>query len=73
MTTDPEIVRYCREIDARLDLVLSDLRDINSRMISVAERFDVVNRRLDHTDDRLSRIERHLLSAKLSGGPLTKD
>lgn len=73
MTTDPEIVRYCREIDAKLDLVLSDLRDINSRMILVAERFDVVSRRLDHTDNRLGRIERHLLGAKLSGGPLTKD
>lgn len=62
MTTEPDnvVLIILRRLDAKVDRVIDDLRDIKTRMTAVEEAVNGVNRRLDRHDARLDRIERRL-------------
>ena len=62
MTTEPDnvVLLLLRRLDAKVDRVIDDLRDIKTRMTAVEEAVSGVNRRLDRHDARLDRIERRL-------------
>lgn len=55
---DSIILRYLREIDAKMDLVRADVHDVKVRMTHVEEGLAGVHRRLDRVDERLDRLER---------------
>lgn len=60
--TEPDsiILAYLRKIDAKLDLVIADVRDLKIRMTAVEESIAGVQRRIDRVEGRLERIERRL-------------
>lgn len=62
MTDGPDsiVLRYLREIDAKLDLVRADVHDLKVRMTHVEEGLAGVHRRLDRNDERLDRIEKRI-------------
>lgn len=68
MTDGPDsiVLRYLREIDAKLDLVRADVHDIKVRMTHVEEGLAGVHRRLDRNDERLDRIEKRMGLAEAS-------
>ena len=49
-----------RRIDAKLDRVIEDVRDLKVRMTAVEEAVVGVNRRLDRIEARIDRIEQRL-------------
>jgi archaellum component FlaC len=49
-----------RRIDARMDRLENDMRDVKVRLTSVEMGLATVNSRLDRMEDRLQRIERRL-------------
>ena len=60
--SEPEslVLRYLRQIDQKVDLLVEDMRDMKIRMSSMEQNMTVVQRRLDRFDDRYDRIERRL-------------
>jgi predicted nuclease with TOPRIM domain len=62
MAEEPDnlVLQMLRRMDAKLDRVGEDIRDLKVRMSSLEENAAVVNRRLDRIEDRLDRIEKRL-------------
>jgi len=62
MAEEPDnlVLKMLRRMDAKLDRVGEDIRDLKVRMSSLEENAAVVNRRLDRIEDRLDRIEKRL-------------
>jgi chromosome segregation ATPase len=76
MSDEPDniVLRYLRRIDARMDDLVADLKDVKGRLISLGEqvsllrsemgtmRADMVRleHRIDRMDERLRRIETRL-------------
>jgi archaellum component FlaC len=69
MADEPDnlVLVMLRRIDAKLDRVIEDVRDLKVRMTNVEERLGAVemsiagiNRRIDRIELRLDRIERRL-------------
>lgn len=58
--TDIVVLEILKRIQARMDLMASDIGDIKVRVKAVEGAMAGVNRRLDRTDERLDRIERRL-------------
>lgn len=60
--TEPDsiILRYLREIDAKVDLLRGDVHDLKVRMTHVEEGLAGVNRRLDRVDERMDRLEKRV-------------
>ncbi len=69
MADEPDnlVLQMLRRIDAKLDRVIEDVRDLKMRMTHVEEGLAGVNRRLDRLEMRVDRIERRL---ELAGAPL---
>jgi hypothetical protein len=61
MSDGPEslVLRFMRQVEARLDRVIDDLADIKVRVMNVEENLVVLNRRAYQTDLRIERIERN--------------
>ncbi|WP_439541819.1 hypothetical protein [Hyphomicrobium sp.] len=55
---DNIILRYLREIDAKLDLVRADVHDLKVRMSHVEEGIGGINRRIDRLEARMDRLEK---------------
>jgi archaellum component FlaC len=64
---DRLVLRFMRQVDAKLDRVIDDLGDIKIRVTNVEENLAPLNRRVDRMDLRMERIERRLALAE-SGG-----
>lgn len=62
MTDAPDnlTLRYLRQIDAKIDRVVDDLRDLKVRATLLEEGLAGANRRLDRVELRLDRIEKRL-------------
>ena len=58
--SDSLILRFMRQVDAKLDRVIDDLGDIKVRVTNVEENLAALNRRVDRMDLRMERIERRL-------------
>ena len=54
------VLRFMRQVDAKLDRVIDDLADIKVRVTNVEENLVALNRRVDRMDLRIERIERRL-------------
>jgi DNA repair ATPase RecN len=57
---DSLVLRFIRQVDAKLDRVIDDLGDIKVRVTNVEENLAALNRRADRMDLRMERIERRL-------------
>jgi archaellum component FlaC len=57
---DNLVLEMLRRMDAKVDRVIDDLRDIKGRMTGVEAGLASVQRRIDRIEDRLDRIERRL-------------
>lgn len=57
---DSLVLRFMRQVDAKLDRVIDDLADIKVRVTNVEENLVALNRRVDRMDLRIERIERRL-------------
>ncbi len=57
---DSLVLRFMRQVDAKLDRVIDDLADIKVRVTNVEENLVALNRRADRMDLRIERIERRL-------------
>lgn len=57
---DSLVLRFMRQVDAKLDRVIDDLGDIKVRVTNVEENLVALNRRADRMDLRIERIERRL-------------
>jgi hypothetical protein len=57
---DSLVLRFMRQVDAKLDRVIDDLGDIKVRVTNVEENLAALNRRVDRMDLRMERIERRL-------------
>jgi hypothetical protein len=64
---DNLVLRFMRQVDAKLDRVIDDLSDIKVRVTNVEENLVALNRRVDRIDLRVERIERRF---DLVGGPV---
>ena len=62
MTEEPEniVLVMLRRIDAKIDRVADDVRDLKVRQTATEEALAGVNRRLDRLDMRVERIEKRL-------------
>ena len=62
MADEPDniILQYLRRIDAKVDHLADDVRDLKVRMTAVEEGLAGVHRRIDRVENRLDRIERRL-------------
>jgi predicted nuclease with TOPRIM domain len=62
MTDEPDnlVLQYLRRLDAKVDRVIDDMRDVKVRLTGVEEGLAGVNRRIDRVESRLDRIERRL-------------
>lgn len=54
------VLRFMRQVVAKLDRVIGDLGDLKVRVTNVEENLVALNRRVDRMDLRLERIERRL-------------
>jgi archaellum component FlaC len=57
---DSLVLRFIRQVDAKLDRVIDDLGDIKVRVTNVEENLATLNRRVDRMDLRMERIEGRL-------------
>ena len=57
---DSLVLRFMRQVDAKLDRVIDDLGDIKVRVTNVEENLAALDRRVDRMDLRIERIERRL-------------
>ncbi|WP_428484836.1 hypothetical protein [Rhodopila sp.] len=57
---DSLVLRFMRQVDAKLNRMIDDLGDLKVRVINVEEHLVALNRRVDRMDLRMERIERHL-------------
>ena len=57
---DSLVLRFMRQVDAKLDRVIDGLADIKVRVTNVEENLDSLNRRMDRIGLRVERIERRL-------------
>jgi archaellum component FlaC len=62
MTEEPEniVLVMLRRIDAKIDRIADDVRDLKIRQTATEEALAGVNRRLDRLDVRVERIEKRL-------------
>ena len=62
MTEEPEniVLVMLRRIDAKIDRMADDVRDLKIRQTATEEALAGVNRRLDRLDVRVERIEKRL-------------
>ena len=62
MSDEPDnlILRYLRRLDAKLDRVIDDLRDLSRQVGVPTDRLSNIDVRLERTEIRLGRIERRL-------------
>jgi hypothetical protein len=60
MSDAPEslVLRYLRSIDAKVDRIGDDVRELKGRVGALEERYASVSRRLDSIELRMERIER---------------
>jgi archaellum component FlaC len=71
MADEPDnlVLVILRRLDAKMDRVIDDLRDVKVRLTSVKEGLNVVQRRIDRLEDRVEHIERRLdLSGPMTPG-----
>ena len=54
------VLRYLRQIDAKVDRLSEDMRDVKHRLSTLEETVAGQSRRMDRVEDRLDRIERRL-------------
>jgi predicted nuclease with TOPRIM domain len=54
------VLQYLRRMDAKLDRLMEDVRDLKVRMSMVEEGLALLNRRMDRFEQRLDRIEKRL-------------
>ena len=64
---DSLVLRFMRQVDAKLDRVIDDLADIKVRVTNVEENLVALNRRADRMDLRVERIERRLGLTEAAG------
>jgi len=57
---DNIVLRFMRQVDAKLDRVIDDLADIKVRVTNIEENLVALNRRMDRMELRAERIERRL-------------
>ena len=57
---DNPILTYLRRIDAKVDRLTDDVRDLKIRMTGVEEAVVGLQRRMDRPEARVERIERRL-------------
>ncbi len=57
---DNLVLDYLRRIDAKVDRVIDDMRDIKFRVTNLEEGQAGIQRRFDRVEARLDRIERRL-------------
>ena len=55
------VLELLREMRNKLDDISGDLHDVKVRTTSIEEGLAGVNRRLDRNDERLERIDKHLI------------
>jgi predicted nucleic acid-binding Zn-ribbon protein len=62
MADEPDnlVLTYLRRIDAKVDRLTDDVRDLKIRMTAVEEAVVGVQRRMDRFEARLDRVERRL-------------
>jgi archaellum component FlaC len=62
MTDEPDniVLVLLRRMDAKLDRIGDDLRDLKTRVTGTEEAIAGVNRRLDRLEARVERIEKRL-------------
>jgi predicted nucleic acid-binding Zn-ribbon protein len=62
MTDEPDnlVLQYLRRIDAKVDRLGDEVRDIKVRLTAVEEAVVGVHRRIDRLEMRVERIERRL-------------
>ena len=58
MSDGPDVLRFMRQVDAKLDRVIDDLGEIKVRVTNVEQNLAALNRRVDRMDLRMERIER---------------
>jgi hypothetical protein len=61
------VLRFMRQVDAKLDRVIDDLADIKVRVTNVEENLVALNRRADRMDLRVERIEPRLGLTEAAG------
>ncbi len=57
---DSLVLRQLRAMDAKLDRIGDDVREMNGRLSALEQQYANVQRRMDRVDDRLDRIENRL-------------
>ena len=62
MAEEPDniVSQYLRRIDAKVDRISDDMRDIKVRLTAVDEGLAGVQRRIDRLENRVDRIEHRL-------------
>ena len=60
MADEPDNVVFVRRIDAKLDRVSDEMRDLKVRATATEEAIAGVNCRLDRLETRIERIEKRL-------------
>ncbi len=70
---DSLVLRFMRQVDAKLDRVIDDLADIKVRVTNVEENLVALNRRVDRMDLRIERIERRLDLTEINRLTLIRD
>jgi hypothetical protein len=61
------VLRFMRQVDAKLDRIIDDLADVKVRVTNVEENLVALNRRADRMDLRVERIERRLGLTEMAG------
>ena len=57
---DRAVLRYLRRIDAHVDGLRQDMREVNTRLGLLEQRYAVTSSRIDRVETRLDRIEKRL-------------
>ena len=56
---DLQVLEYLKSMDARLDVVLSEMGGLKQRMANIVEGLETLGARMDDADVRFRRIEQH--------------
>lgn len=56
---EQRVLEYLTKMDARLDVVLSEMGELKQRMANIVEGLETLGARMDDADVRLRRIEQH--------------
>ena len=56
---EQQVLEYRRRMDARMDDVLREMRELKQRMAKIVEGLGALGARMDDADVRFRRIEQH--------------